>query len=155
MVEPYTKQKKPHMDIKYKLVAAAAVYCTLMTQLIAAETLKIEVDNIETSQGMLMIQIMRSEAEFSGESPAIASIMQRAQVGNATFSASNLPAGEYAIRVMHDTNGNGELDSNFVGMPNEPWAMSNNAKGNFGPPKWDDVKFTLDGEATQSLTLSK
>lgn len=143
------------MNIKCLIVVGAALYSTLVTQFIAAETLTVEINNVATSDGVIMVQIMRSEAEFKDEAPAIASYMQRAQAGNMVISASNLPGGEYAIRVMHDTNGNGELDSNFVGMPKEPWAMSNNARGNFGPPRWEDVKFKLEGQVTQTLQLSK
>jgi uncharacterized protein (DUF2141 family) len=40
-------------------------------------------------------------------------------------------------------------------MPTEPFAFSNNAKGRFGPAKWDDARFevTEDG-AVQIITLN-
>lgn len=69
------------------------------------------------------------------------------------FSTDAFPAGEYAIHVMHDLNGNGELDSNLVGMPNGPWGMSNNARGNFGPSKFDDAKPSLQGSAELSVRI--
>ena len=142
------------MYLKPTLIAAASFYGVIMTHAVAAETLTVVIDSVAESKGTLMVQIMASEAEFKGDSAAFASIMQRAQAGEVTLSTSNLPAGEYAIRVMHDVNGNGELDANFVGMPAEPWAMSNNAKGRFGPPKWKDVKFELKGSVTQTLKLN-
>ena len=56
---------------------------------------------------------------------------------------------------MHDENGNGELDANFVGIPKEPWGFSNNAKGKFGPPKWEDVQFSIGEEAVvQAISLN-
>ena len=141
------------MRLKLIITTAAALYALLMTQFIAAETLTVVVTNVATPEGTIMVQVMAGEAEFKGDETAIASFMQRAQDGEMTFSTS-LPTGEYAIRVMHDLNGNGDLDANFVGIPKEPWAMSNNAKGNFGPPKWKDVKFDLQGDVTQSLQLN-
>ena len=27
----------------------------------------------------------------------------------------------------------------FLGIPKEPFGFSNNKRGNFGPPKWEDV----------------
>ena len=143
------------MRLKLILAIAAGLYSLLMTQYIGAETLTIVVTDITASEGMIMVQVMSNEEEFKGTQSPIASIMQRAQSGETTFSTSNLPAGNYAIRVMHDVNNNGELDSNFVGMPTEPWGMSNNAKGNFGPPKWSEVKFKLDGTVTQTISLGK
>ena len=143
------------MPLKTMLTAAAALYATLVTQMIAAETLTVVLTNVPESEGTIMLQVMSGEAEFRGEADVIASIMQRAQAGKMSFSTTSLPQGEYAVRVMHDLNGNGELDANFVGMPTEPWAFSNNAMGNFGPPKWDDVKFTLEGEVVQTLNLNR
>ena len=143
------------MGLKSFLVIGATAYSLLVTQLIAAETLTVVIQGIEKDQGTIMVQIMAGENEFKGEDPSIASVMQRAKIGEMQFSTSNLPAGDYAIRVMHDVDGNGELNANFVGMPTEPWAMSNNAKGNFGPPKWKDVSFAVQGETTQVLKLSK
>ena len=58
------------------------------------------------------------------------------------------------ITVMHDRNDNGELDANFVGMPTEPWAFSNNATGSFGPPGWEQVKFAHQGDTVQRIRLN-
>jgi len=38
----------------------------------------------------------------------------------------NLPAGEYAVVVLHDENLNKQLDRNWLGKPKEQWGMSNN-----------------------------
>ena len=57
-----------------------------------------------------------------------------------------LPAGEYAIQVFHDTDGNGKMKTNFIGIPKEPTGVSNDAKGKFGPPKFVDAKFTVGDE---------
>lgn len=67
---------------------------------------------------------------------------------------SGIPAGEYAVAVYADLNGNGELDSNFIGIPREPVGISNNAKGRFGPPKFADAAFRVgDGMTRQAITL--
>ena len=47
---------------------------------------------------------------------------------------NDLPFGEYAVRLFHDKNGNGKLDTNFLGIPKEDYGFSNNARGSFGPP---------------------
>ncbi len=143
------------MPLKTLLTASAAVYACLMTQLIAAETLTVVITNVPESKGTIMLQVLAGEAEFKGDAAPIASVMQRATAGEMSFTTTSLPAGEYAVRIMHDLNENGDLDANFVGMPTEPWAFSNNAVGNFGPPKWDDVKFQLEGSVTQSLNLNR
>ena len=119
-----------------------------------ADTLTVQIENIEASQGTVMLQVIAGEAEFNEQGRPVASFMQRAQAGAMMFSTSGLPAGEYAVRIMHDVNDNGELDSNYIGMPTEPWAFSNNATGSFGPPGWDQVKFTLQGDCVQHIRLN-
>jgi uncharacterized protein (DUF2141 family) len=120
-----------------------------------AQSITVVVENVEVAEGQLMLQIMQGETEFAGTDEPVAAVMARAQTGAMHFSLGDLPGGDYAIRVMHDRNGNGELDSNFVGMPTEPWAFSNNASGNFGPPTWDDVKFSLQADTVQSIRLNQ
>lgn len=39
-----------------------------------------------------------------------------------------LPAGKYAIAVMHDENGNHKLDRNFLGIPKEGFGFANNPR---------------------------
>ncbi len=119
-----------------------------------ADSLSIVIENIEASEGTIMLQLMAGEQEFAGEANPVASFMQRAQSGELTISTSGLPSGDYAIRVMHDRNDNGELDANFVGMPTEPWAFSNNATGSFGPPGWEQVKFAHQGDTVQRIRLN-
>lgn len=59
------------------------------------------------------------------------------------FSLNDVPAGDYAIKLYHDANGNGQFDTNNFGIPTEDYGFSNNASGMMGPPSWDDAKFSL------------
>ena len=129
------------------------VWCLVIVEITRADTLSITIDNVEKAEGTVMLQIL-TEAEFKNDAKPTAAFMQRATEGELTYQAT-LPPGTYALRVMHDENDNGELDANFVGIPSEPWAFSNNATGNFGPPTWEDVKFELKGEASQNIKLNK
>ena len=121
---------------------------------LCAEELTINLGGVPKAEGTVMVEILGSEAAFKGEESAIASFMQKAQAGDMSLRLT-LPPGTYGIRVMHDMNDNGKLDTNFVGIPSEPWGFSNNAAGNFGPPKWKDVSFELSGEVVQTIILNK
>ncbi len=126
----------------------------LLAQSAVAANLEITLENVEAAEGQVMIQVMRGEAAFKGEEPPFAALQRQASKGSITIILNDLPEGEYGLQIMHDVNGNGELDTNFVGMPREPWAFSNNATGNMGPPKWPDVKFQLQGSVQQSIQLN-
>jgi len=56
----------------------------------------------------------------------------------------SLKYGEYAVRVFHDENKNGKIDTNFLGIPTEDYGYSNDASGWFGPPSWEKAKFIFD-----------
>jgi uncharacterized protein (DUF2141 family) len=56
---------------------------------------------------------------------------------------TGLRPGEYAIKALHDVNGNGDMDYNMLGLPKEPYGFSNNVMGAFGPPDFDDAKVIL------------
>ncbi len=130
------------------LAAALAVY----TQA-AADTLTIVIEDIREASGTVQVQVHAGQAQFEGEG-AVAQFLEQAVEGSLTLTAEDLPPGEYAIRVMHDVNGNDELDANFVGMPVEPFAFSNNAVGRFGPPGWEEVRFVIEGDVTQVISLN-
>lgn len=127
---------------------------TLASPLANAADLTVQIDNVPDGGGSIMIQVLDSEAAFRDEAPAIANLILPATASSISFATSALPAGAYAIRVMHDRNGNARLDSNVVGMPTEPWGFSNNASGNFGPPGWHDARFELDEAHTQTIRLN-
>ena len=125
--------------------------------LVSEETLTITIADIRESEGRLMIQVANSEKgfEFSEDSaaPAPVAISQLAEAGEMTFEVT-LPPGVYGARVLHDLNGTGKVDSNFVGMPKEPWAFSNNATGRLGPAKWQDAKFEISGNTAVEIRLN-
>ncbi len=139
------------------LFLALATSAAFAPALVSAETLTITIADIRESEGRLMIQVANSEKgfEFSEDSaaPQPVAISQLAEAGEMTFEVT-LPPGIYGARVLHDLNGNGEMDSNFVGMPKEPWAFSNNATGRLGPAKWQDAKFEISGDTAVEIRLN-
>jgi len=49
-----------------------------------------------------------------------------------------------AVSVMHDENDNGKMDSNFLGIPLEGYATSNNVPHSMsGPPRFKDAEFEI------------
>ena len=118
----------------------------------AADTLTIVIEDIRDASGTVQVQVLAGQAQFEGGG-AVAQFLEQAVEGTLTVTAEDLPPGEYAIRIMHDVNGNDELDANFVGMPTEPYAFSNNAKGMFGPATWEDARFVLEDEVIQVISL--
>ena len=121
----------------------------------AAEgTLAIRLSGFRSAEGQVLIAIFRGEDGFPGDS---AKAWRRAvttiQGARASFDLQGVPAGEYAIAVVHDENKNGELDTNFVGIPKEGLGVSNNVKIRVGPPKYRDAKFAVEGAVLQDIRI--
>jgi len=65
---------------------------------------------------------------------------------------AGIKPGDYAIEVFHDQNGNGRLDTDTLGIPTEGVGTSNNAKGHWGPPRYEEARFRYSGK-TQVLQI--
>jgi len=109
-------------------------------------TLTVEFEGIKTDQAKLFVALYDSEVNFLKK--PIQGIIVTVKNGNATAVFNNLKPSSYAISSFLDKNNNGKLDTNFMKIPKEPTAMSNNAKGSFGPPKFKDAKFTVQNVQT-------
>lgn len=58
-------------------------------------------------------------------------------------SFAELKPGNYAIAVFHDRNDNGEIDTNFLGIPREAYGVTNNKTYALRPPRWEESKVLL------------
>lgn len=63
--------------------------------------------------------------------------------GSESYTIENVPPGEYALLVYYDENGNGRIDKNFIGIPNEPLGFSNGYMPK-GPPSYSRAAFVLE-----------
>lgn len=118
----------------------------------ATSTLSVTFIDIETKQGSIMLALY-DEAGWNGGKPVRAEMVD-ASTGQAHVSISDLPAGRYGVKAFHDINGNGQMDTNPFGMPTEPFAFSNNARGQAGPAAWADAAFTVaPGSNTQRIVI--
>jgi len=118
--------------------------------LLAAENSEIQVEltGLQDATGDIYIAVYDSEDTWLGKDSLAGQKVgiEESRKEGIVFATLQLPPGEYALSIFYDANDNGKMDTNFIGIPKEPVAMSNNAKGKFGPPKYQDAKFTLGDE---------
>ena len=114
----------------------------ISTMLFSAN-INIEVSGIQNSEGALFVGLFNSAENFPKKEFAYQSVAVHVNSNILKYQFENIPNGIYSIAIFHDTNSNGILDKNFVGMPTESYGFSNNARGLFGPPSFDEAKFEL------------
>jgi uncharacterized protein (DUF2141 family) len=116
-----------------------------------AQDVEVIIKNVGPARGTLFVGLFDSEKTFlkkpvRGERVA-------AHEGSVRAVFKDVPAGEYAISVFHDANGNGKLDTNFIGIPKEGVGASNDAMGSFGPPSFQKAKFKCPSAGVVSVTM--
>ncbi|HYE53786.1 MAG TPA: DUF2141 domain-containing protein [Chitinophagaceae bacterium] len=118
--------------------------------------LRIEVTNLKSSKGFVLISVFDNAKYFPKEAgKAVAKTRASIQNGIAVASFDGFVPGTYAVAILHDENNNLKMDFNLVGMPKEGYGFSNNAKGVFGPPGFDKAAFRVEGvEKTISIKAS-
>lgn len=117
--------------------------------------LSIKITNIENAKGNMNIALFNSSEGFpSGPEHFIGEVVP-VKTADFVYVLKDIPLGVYAISIFHDINEDGELDTNWIGMPKEPIGFSNNAKGKMGPPKFEDAKFELTKDMELSIELKQ
>jgi len=116
-------------------------------------TIHVEVSGFATQQGFINAGLY-DEAGYSG-GKAVRAQRIPIDAGEITLVFEDVPAGEYGIKLFQDADSNGDLNANAFGIPTEPYAFSNNAKGNMGPAKWQAARFLAVEETTvQSISFN-
>ncbi|MCD4828062.1 MAG: DUF2141 domain-containing protein [Candidatus Cloacimonetes bacterium] len=130
--------------MRYRLILLAlAMTATVWAQ----ATLTIEVSGVRSDDGMVMMSLLSGEDSFkNGQGEAFFQAHAAIENGRVVFVIEDVPPGVYAIRVMHDENGNGKMDTNWIGIPKEGYGASNNPKPRMGPPRWKDCHFEVTGD---------
>jgi len=128
------------------LLLAIACQTAVADELIGILT--VEVSGLKDATGNVYIAVYDSDSTWLSDTTVLSKkvVISEALDGELVRTELQLPLGEYALSVFYDKDDDGELDTNFIGMPKEPIALSNNAVAKFGPPKYADAVFTLGAE---------
>jgi uncharacterized protein (DUF2141 family) len=112
-------------------------------------SLTVKIINLKNDKGQVLMALCNSEENYNDDENPYRGGSAGIKDSIAVYIFENLPFGEYAVKVIHDENNNSELDTNFLGIPKEAYGFSNDARGTFGPPDYDDAKFLVSKEKSQ------
>lgn len=108
-----------------------------------AHELTLNVNNIKSIKGNLLVAVYDKEEHYNANSNWVAA--KQVKVAGTTMSLdfADLPAGNYAIKLFQDENENNQIDMGANGIPIELYGFSNNG-GSYGPPSFDEAKVMID-----------
>ncbi len=110
----------------------------------------VNIDNIKSNKGVFIVALFKNEDTFLKKS--FQSKTLSPEEVKKPISFKGIPDGQYAVSVIHDENENGELDTNWVGIPKEPFGFSKKTMGTFGPPSFKETCVQVQGD-TQTTTV--
>jgi len=138
-----------------KMVIFFCYFATLLGE-VKAQSYKITVNitGLRSDKGQLYLSLYNSAGGYPKKASA-AFRLSFAPIshGRSTLIFDGIPGGLYAIACYHDENNNGKLDTNFFGIPVEGIGASNNARGSWGPPKFQDAKFIVNSDTSQTIKI--
>jgi uncharacterized protein (DUF2141 family) len=132
-----------------------AVIALLLTAPAWAASVVVTVNDVKSDQGFVGCALFAAAAAAQFPLDLSRAVTQRtaALPGRVRCEFLDLAPGSYAVSAAHDINGNGKTDRNFVGLPTEPWAVSNQVRPLLRAPRFDEAAFTLAADEVKQLEL--
>jgi uncharacterized protein (DUF2141 family) len=123
----------------------------------AKYSLTIKVENLRNSKGVVQYAIYNKDGSIPDEKyekyfrKGIAEISKN----RSTLTINDLPAGKYAVSILHDENENGKIDKKFlVPLPSEGVGISNyESIGLFNRPNFSKASFRVDSSLTKLVNI--
>ncbi len=136
-----------------KLSYLSIILMLLTSHISLAATLTIHIRGVRNSEGDMRASLCDSEARYKKDD-CKRDIVVPAVKGTTTIKFDNVPPGRYAFTILHDKNNNGKMDSNFLNIPREGFAFSNNTRPAFSEPPFNKVAFDVsNSDVTQNIDL--
>ena len=117
--------------------------------------LTISVSGVNSADGRVYIALHRARADvkFPDSKGAVAGAWRTARKGSFSVTFAGLEPGRYAVNGFHDSDGDGDLDTNLLGIPTEGYGFGNGAAGSFGPPDFEAASIAVNGKTNVALPI--
>ena len=136
------------------LFFSVAIALIFMAGQASAARIIVTIDGLHSAQGGVFVGLYASPAKFLQGNQADAQRRVRASTGPVTVAFDNLPPGTYAVGAFHDENANDHLDTNFLGLPTEGYALSNGVRAVMAKPTFQQAAFSVgNGDKPVSLHI--
>ena len=103
---------------RIKSLSLALILAGLAVPSAAAGTLTVTLEGIKKTEGEIKIGVYDAETYSSGA--AITGATVSVDEARETVTIEGLEPGEYGLKMFHDVNADGEMNTNPFGKPTEP-----------------------------------
>ena len=112
---------------------------TLIIPVVASAQImvKLKIEGVEKDRGKIYVSVFNSEPAYKAREVYLSFVLNAAN--EIVTKDLNLPVGQYVFSIYQDSNDNGKLDNNLIGIPKEKFGFTNydgkSAPGNFNRHK--------------------
>jgi uncharacterized protein (DUF2141 family) len=130
------------MKTTFASLIGYAALCSV--QAASAATLNVSISNVQPNGTFVLVSLCSDglEPDFCKSG-----MRQSATQATADFQFTDVPPGRYAVVAFQDFAGTGSLTRTKMGLPLEPFAISNNA-GRVHSPTFEQAAFSLEEPGT-------
>jgi uncharacterized protein (DUF2141 family) len=112
---------------------------------VATETVKVIITNLASTRSVVRINFYDAPEKFLKEGQHALHLVVKPEGKTELTLPVELVPGEWAVALTQDLNGNEKMDKNFLGIPTEPYAFSNNIRPRVSAPTFQECKFRVSG----------
>lgn len=118
--------------------------------------IRIVIEGVRRNEGLMTADLYPNDEEHFLRGAGRVKLARYAAKAPATKFCVTAPGpGFFAMAVYHDRNANTDFDKTGLGLPDEPWGISNNPRALFGPPPIEKALFEVTEEgATLAIKLN-
>jgi uncharacterized protein (DUF2141 family) len=127
-------------------LTAMLVGSILIAMPASAARIIVTVTGLHSANGGVYVGLYATPSKFLNGTQCDAMRKVRASTGPVTVVFDNLPPGTYAVGAYHDENNNDHMDTDFVGLPTEGYALSNGVRAVMAKPTFQQAAFTVGAE---------
>lgn len=111
--------------------------------------LEIKLNSLRNTKGRVCLTVFSGPKGFpAGGQGSNLKFSRCIAASSQSVTFTNLPLGNYAIAAIHDSNSDGKLNTNALGVPSEGFGFSNNPPLRFGPASFADSQVFVSGTKT-------
>ena len=132
------------MKIVFILIFFVLYFSSSFSQDQQSGNIEIRITGLRNTQGKISVNLFNKEDGFP-EDPMKSFGWKTVKIIPDTIVIvfEELPYGNYAVSIFHDENSNGKMDRNFLRIPREGFAFSNNLAPKMKAPLYSEAMFVL------------
>jgi uncharacterized protein (DUF2141 family) len=127
------------------IATAALIGAGLFASAASAADVTVRIEGVQARHGVLYVAL-QSRDQFMQSAMTSGAVRADPKAGTVTLKLSGVPAGDYALSVLHDEDGDHQMKFDDNNRPMEGWAMAHFSGGH--KPTFDEAKITVSASGT-------